>query len=103
MKRKPARIFLVAFFRFDDRGAEYCFERCHLQTFYITLRDAKKSIDYFCDEAGWYEGVLIEEREEGTPHFHGRRWFYIMIPNTNGEMREIPEPESFKNICNLIS
>ena len=94
------KIYMIAFFKYDDRGPEYGFERVHLQTFYTSLKVAKASIGpSFCDEAGWYEGAFIEEKVEGN-HFHrSKRVFYIQKENG---LEEVPEPEYFHDIMNLI-
>ena len=94
-------IFLVAYFKYDKRGPEHGFDRMHLQTFWSKLEDAKEfSQRYFCDEAGWYEGILIEERKEGQDTFKGIRIF--MLRNQDITFYEVPEPEYTKNCINLI-
>ena len=96
------RVYLVAYFKFDDRGAEYGFKRLHLQTVHIDWLEATTAATtYFCDEGGWYEGSLIEEREVDTNMFHGRRVFYRWNSDTN-QMEEMPSPEFFKDVVNLI-
>lgn len=95
------RIFMVAWFKYAHAGAEYGFERIHLQTFYTKLKDAEESISNFDNEAGWYEGVLIEEKEEGNPFFRGKRIFYLQDKST-GELNIVPESEKLKCVINLI-
>lgn len=85
------RIFMTAYFK--------DIERMDPQTFYATLDQAKKSISNFCDEAGWYEGMLIEEKEEGNPLFRGKRVWYIQ---KNGKLEETPEPDYYKQVVNMI-
>ena len=57
-------VFLVAFFKFDNRGPEWGFKRIDLEVIFKTEQEALRNIS-FCDEAGWYEGALIEERMLG--------------------------------------
>lgn len=70
-------------------------------TFELALESAK---DNFCDEAGWYDGFLIEEREEDTIFFKGKRVFYIYDKSVSGKYvwKEIPEPDWAKDCINLI-
>ncbi len=96
------KIYLVAHFKSCSQDLEKAFKRCHLLTFYTSLEDAKlRAISGFSDEAGWYNGILIEEREEGNPFFHGQRVFYLFDFNTK-KFNEIPEPDQFKDCLNLI-
>lgn len=93
-------IFLVGFFRFSANGSEYGFKRMDLHGIFKTREDAINKMS-FCDEAGYYEGVLIEERAFGTQHFrHGIRVW--LLQDQNGLMQEIDEPKCYKNIVNLI-
>ena len=94
-------IWLTAFFKFNESGCEYGFERINLQYISKTESDARNMIS-FCDEAGWYEGVLIEERtfDYEDMFFRGKRIW--MIQDGNGDLNEIEEPTSFKNVIHLI-
>ena len=91
-------IFLVAFFRFQD-DYNYGFKRIHLQCIFKTEEEARKRLS-FCDEAGYYEGVLIEERRLGHEFFKGKRVWLMQQPDNS--MLEIPEPSIFKHVINLI-
>lgn len=100
MEKPVETVWLTAFFKFAKKGREYGFERLHLQHIWKTEEDARAHIS-FCDEAGWYEGVLIEERALGWNHFHtGKRIF--MLQDELGNLDEFNEPEWFKNVVNLI-
>lgn len=98
-------IYFVGFFRFDARGPEWgFFKRIDLHAIHETLgdiSDLEKANFYFDDEAGWYEGVLVEERFFGHQnHRKGyRRWYLQMGDRT---LKEIVEPTQFSNIVNLI-
>jgi hypothetical protein len=93
------RVFLVAFFKFDRRVSEYGFERIYLQNIFETKKEAIENMS-FCDEAGWYEGAVIEERELGTNMFKGKRVWLLQQPD--GEMKQIEEPKWFNNTINII-
>ena len=54
----------------------------------------------FDDEAGWYTGIIIEERKEDTIFFQGVREFYIL--NEEGDFDLIPIPEDLESCYNLI-
>lgn len=99
-KPKPKTIFLVAFFKFDGRGPEYGTKRLHLDSIWNTEEEARKFS--FCDEAGWYEGVLIEERTFGYKDmfFRGKRVWLLM--DETGKLNEIIQPSWFDNVLNLI-
>ena|ERR1035437_7231482 len=93
-------IFLVAFFKFKSEGPEYGFERINLQYIYKTEMAARKIS--FCDEAGWYEGALIEERQlaEYGYFFKGKRvWF---MQGDDGLLSDIKEPDYYQHTINLI-
>lgn len=93
-------LFLVAFFKFDEKGPEYGFKRMQLEYIWKTEEEARNGIG-FCDEAGWFEGALIEERVYGWDHFkRGKRIWLIQQPD--GEMKEIPEPPGYQNCVGLI-
>lgn len=94
------KIYMIAYVKLhEDSG--YGFKRIHFQTFF---RNEKEAIDkakkYFCDEAGFYEGILIEEKEEGNPFYHGKRHYFYW--DQNRKMKKIKEPDYFKNVGNLI-
>jgi len=94
------KIYLTAFFKFAKRGREFGFERMHLQHLWKTEQEARNHLS-FCDEAGWYEGALIEERVFGWDLFKGKRvWF---LQESDGSMKEIEEPEFYKNVVNIVS
>lgn len=96
------KIYLVAFFKFHSKDPHFGFERIHLQTFYSTLEKAKKGCQVcFCDEAGFYEGAVIEERIEGGLYFRGIRVWYGQ--NKDGKLEEFPQPQTYDHILNLIS
>jgi hypothetical protein len=93
-------VFLVAFFKFHE-DPRFGFERIHLQGVFKTEKEAREEFS-FCDEAGWYEGVLIEELQWGcdfTKYPYNRIWF---VQQEDGSLKEIPELEYFKNVVNLI-
>ena len=93
-------IFLVAFFKFSSRGPEYGTERMDLQHIYKTEEDARNHL-FFCDEAGWYEGALIEERAVGiNDWFRGKRIWLIQLED--GSMKEAREHPWYNNVVNLI-
>jgi hypothetical protein len=94
-------LFLVAFFKFDNKGSAYGFERIHLQYIFKTEAAARDGIS-FCDEAGWYEGVLIEERAFGWEDslFRGKRVW--LIQEKDGSMKEFDEPKDYKCVIHLI-
>lgn len=95
------KIYAVAFFKYADLGPEYGFKRIHLQTFYTSLEEAKAKVGpNFCDEAGWYGGALIEEKVAGNPYHRAPRTFYEQ--GEDGLLKEVPEPDWYKNIVNLI-
>ena len=89
-------IFLVAFVKYSDTEL---FKRCNLQTFATSLEKAKEHKKNFCDEAGWYDGMLIEKMEEDN-WLRGTRVFFKL--NENNELQEIEEPPMFNNVVNLI-
>ena len=93
------KIYLVAYFKFSSNNG--FFERIDLHTWHSTLEEAReKSKLNFDDEAGWYDGILIEERKENTFSYQGLREFYIL--NDKNEFELIPIPDVFKNFYNLI-
>lgn len=94
-------VFLVGFFRFHDLGPEYGFERMDLHGIFETELEAREKMS-FCDEAGWYEGALIEERAMGPQFGQGIKYRVWMIHQPGGEMKEIPEPSGFKHCICLI-
>lgn len=95
-------IFLVAFFKFDDRGPEYGFERIDLQHIWKTEKEAREGLS-FCDEAGWYEGALIEEVPFGWERpLRSQRNRIWLIQQKDGEMKEVPEHKWYKDITRLI-
>ena len=97
MKDKES-VYLVAFFKFKE-NAEYGFTRMHLQHIFKTKEEAIAKMS-FCDEAGWYEGVLIEERSLGDSWCKGQRiWF---LQQEGGSLKEIPEPEFWNDVFNII-
>jgi hypothetical protein len=111
-KMKEKTLFLVGFFKFAKKGPEHGFERMHLHGIFETEQEAREQMS-FCDEAGWYEGALIEERPLGHQHCvrkrHKRVWLLQEpeeVSHQSGQcnqvMREIPEPEYYKGIVNLI-
>ena len=74
--------------------------RIHLETFSDTLENAiKYTINNFTDEAGFYDGVLIEERSMEKPIYRGKRLWYKL---SEGKLMEIEEPSEYKNVFNLI-
>jgi len=93
-------VFLVAFFKFQE-NPEYGFKRLDLQHIFKSEYDARNDIS-FCDEAGWYEGVLIEERALGRRNwcFRGKRVW--MLQNEKGELDEFQEPEWYNHVINII-
>jgi hypothetical protein len=94
-------IWLVACYKFKDDRA-YGFERIHLHWIFKTEELARRACEKcFCDEAGWYEGTLIEERSFGYGSSRNlkRIWYR---QEDHGVMEEIEEPKGYKNICNLI-
>lgn len=91
-------VWLTAFFKWDPRGPEYGFERLHLQHIWPSRAEALSHIS-FCDEAGWYEGVLIEERPMGWTLDRGERVWFIQ---EGAELKTISEPAWFKCIVNLV-
>ncbi len=102
--RSSESVFLVGFFRFDANGPAYGFKRMHLQGIFKTMEDALEKMS-FCDEAGWYEGALIEERHFGNQFCHpvappNRKW--LLQQRETGEMRETSESPAFSNVLNLI-
>lgn len=94
-------LFLVGFFRFHEEGSKYGFERMHLHGIFKTEEEARKEMS-FCDEAGWYEGALIEEREYGHQlnFFVGKRIW--LLQENDGSMKEMEEPSYFNHVVNLI-
>jgi len=93
-------IYLVSYFKFS-KDPKKIFERIDFQTWHSTLELAREeSKRNFDDEAGWYEGILIEERKENTIFYRGLREFYIL--NDKEEFELIPIPHSLKNQFNLI-
>lgn len=54
------------------------------------------------DEAGYYDGAIIEEVAEGYfESQHDQRWFYRRAAGEEWKMEEIPEPVWFKQVCGL--
>lgn len=96
------KVFLVVFFKFHEKGSDWGFERTHFETFSMDLELAKEwALGNFCDEAGWYEGVFIEEQEERNSVFKGKRvWF--QLNRAKGALEEIPEPKPFNNCIHLF-
>lgn len=93
-------LFLVAFFKFTDEKRDN-FKRIHLHGLYKTEEEARKIS--FCDEAGWYEGILIEERGYGQDSVILKRGKRIWIlQKEGGELYEIEEPKSWNCIVGLI-
>jgi len=99
-KPEGLTVYFLAWFKFDDKGPEYGFKRCHLQTFYTTIENARAALRNFDDEAGWYHGVLIEEKKEGNPHYRGHREWYLQQPD--GTLVDMPEPKAWNCIINFI-
>lgn len=92
-------LYVVGFFRFRD-GGKRGFQRMDLHGIFKTEQEAREQMS-FCDEAGWYEGALIEEREYGYQMgFIGKRIW--MIQQEGGGMKEIAEPTYFKNVTGLV-
>lgn len=94
-------VFLTAFFKFDKRGPEYGFERIQLEHINSTLQLAKDHMS-FCDEAGWFEGALIEERELDDHQLNCPRNRIWLIQQSDGEMKEIEEPKVWHDCLGLI-
>lgn len=94
-------LYLVAFFKFSE-NPEHGFKRIDLQGIFKTEEDAMEKMT-FCDEAGWYEGVLIERRKWGNQNVSlATKYRFWFIEDDKGEMIEIEEPSTFKNCINLI-
>jgi len=94
-------IFLTAFFKFDKRGSRWGFDRMHLQHIWKTEEEARENIS-FCDEAGWYEGVLIEEREFGWRSFRPSGKRIWLLQQEDVSLKEISEPMYLSNIVGII-
>ena len=103
MTKRPKRIYLIVDFKFMRRhGFEFLFKRVDLRTFHTDHDEAGRiAMSGFCDEAGWYDGVFIEEKEEGNIFFHGKRDFWVLDHET-GKLKAIPEPEILRDILNLV-
>jgi hypothetical protein len=101
LKGRKMTVFLVSYYKFKGPGEGFGFRRMHFQFFATTLDRAKEMAQqYFCDEAGWYEGAYFEEHKEGDPYwFKGHREFMRMEPG--GKLVTIPLPEEFKNVVKL--
>lgn len=91
-------LFLVGFFKLEEKP-EFGFKRLDLHGIFKTEKEALEDMS-FCDEAGWYEGVLIEERRYGHQFFKGKRIWLRQLEN--GNMSEFSEPEWFRDVINLI-
>jgi hypothetical protein len=94
-------VFLVGFFKFDEKGPEYGFKRMDLWGIFKSEKEAREDMS-FCDEAGWYEGALIEERAFGVQFGQGIKHRIWLIQQPGGEMKEITEPDGYKNCICLI-
>jgi hypothetical protein len=92
-------IFLVGFFKFNKLN--YGFERIHLAGIFKTEQEAREQMS-FCDEAGFYEGALIEERRFGNQEFSHTKNRVWLIQQKDGSIKEIDESNEFKHIINLI-
>jgi len=94
-------IWLVAFYLFKYYSRPG-FERIDLHWIFKTEEPARRACEKsFCDEAGWYEGALIEERPFGYRLSKNlkRIWYR---QDDHGVMEEIEEPKNYKNVSNLI-
>lgn len=94
-------VFLTAFFRFDPRGSEYGFERISLQHIWKTEKDARDHIS-FCDEAGWYEGVLIEKHAIGWEYLYRHERKRVWLIQEGSELKEIEQPKFYNDCVSLI-
>ena len=94
---KTNSVFLVAWFSFGEANL---FERLVLQHIFSSEEEALGKLS-FCDEAGYYEGVLIEERAIGVTYQRGKR-LWLLQNKSNGMLNHINEPERFKSITYLI-
>jgi hypothetical protein len=93
-------VFLLAFFKFYG-DPENGFKRIDLQGIFRTEKEAREQMS-FCDEAGWYEGALIEERYFGHLNAPKNKYRIWLVQEKDGSMKEIKEPKWAKNIVNLI-
>jgi len=93
-------VFLVGFFKFDKRGQNYGFERMHLQTIWKTAEEAREKMS-FCDEAGWYEGAVIEERQFGHEWPKSKNRIWLMMQE-DGSMKQVDEPEGYGSIAFIV-
>jgi hypothetical protein len=96
------RVFFVAFFKFNEGNPDLGIKRMDFQTFFYNLEDAISfSNSNFSDEAGYYQGVLIEEKQECDICFKGKRFWYIEDLES-GSIVEMKEPDCYSNMINLI-
>jgi hypothetical protein len=102
MTKTKVNVFFVAFFKFNKGNPNLGAERMHFQTFFCNEDDAISfSKSAFSDEAGYYQGVLIEEKQECNICFKGKRFWYIEDP-ASGSLVEMKEPARYSNMINLI-